>query len=366
MNKGSVKVSIATASQGKLIWWRFKRFKPGVVSLVIVVLLYSGALFAPFLSPIPYDQRTDYLHAPVQTFHWRDNQGNFSLRPFVYDLKLVKGETVFENKWVIDREKKLPVYFFVKGSPYKLFGFLHLDIHLFGVKEGPIFIMGGERLGRDLFGRVLQGSQISLSIGLVSIAFSLILGIVLGGAAGFIGGAVDMLIMRVIEVIQAIPTLPLWMALSAAIPKEWSALNTYFFMTVILSLVGWTGVARAARNKLMAVREEDYVMAAKLANASGARIAFVHLLPSFYTQLILNATGAIPGMIMGETSLSFIGLGLQVPLVSWGTLLRDAQTVQALALYPWLLFPALFLFITVMAFNLVGDGIRDAADPYSG
>jgi peptide/nickel transport system permease protein len=264
-----------------------------------------------------------------------------------------------------DSTIKYSVSFFVKGDPYKLWGLFQTRLHLFGTAGGRIFLFGADMLGRDMFSRILYGSQISLSIGLVGVAISFVMGITLGGISGYFGGKIDLLIQRIIEIIRSIPTLPLWMALSAALPPTWPMTRIYLGIVVILSFLGWTGLARVVRGKFMALREEDFIMAAQLYGASKSRIIFLHMLPSFYSHIIASLSLSIPGMIIGETSLSFIGLGLQAPAISWGVLLKDAQAVSVLANSPWLLIPGLFVIITVLAFNFVGDGLRDAADPYS-
>jgi len=256
------------------------------------------------------------------------------------------------------------IYFFTHKSKYKFWGLFPTDIHLFGVKDGTIFLFGADEIGRDLLTRNLYASRISLSVGLIAVALTFILGCILGGISGYYGGAADIIIQRAIEFLTAIPTIPLWMALSAALPPYWSPVKTYFGITIILSLIGWCGLARVVRGKLLELREEDFITAAEIYGASKGRIIVKYLLPSFFSYLIVSLTLSLPGMILGETALSFLGIGLRPPAVSWGVLLNDAQNVRTIVLYPWLLIPGLFVIITVLAFNFLGDGLRDAADPY--
>jgi peptide/nickel transport system permease protein len=259
----------------------------------------------------------------------------------------------------------LPLRFFVRGDPYRFWGLFETDVHLFGFAGGRVFLFGTDELGRDLLSRTIYGSRISLSIGLVGIAMSFFLGIIIGGISGYVGGVVDVVIQRLIEFIRSVPTLPLWMALSAALPPHWPIPRVYFAIVIILSLVGWTGLARVVRGKFMSVREEDFVMIAQLHGASQGRIIFKHLLPSFYSHIIASLTLSVPGMILGETSLSFIGLGMQAPAISWGVLLKESQSIRVLATAPWLLIPGALVIVTILAFNFAGDGLRDAADPYT-
>jgi peptide/nickel transport system permease protein len=350
------------ASQWQLIRWKFARHRVAVLSLVILIIFYVVAGFAEFFAPYAADAYDiDYVLAPPQRIHWVD-EGRF--RPFVYGYSAELDAATFRTTYKVDETQKFPLAFWVKGEPYKLLGF-EGERRLFGVTEGKVHLFGADDRGRDLLSRIIYGARISLSIGLVGIAISSLIGVVMGGISGYFGGAVDMIIQRVIEFIRSIPTLPLWMALSVALPPTWSVVQAYFGIVVILSLVGWTGLARVVRGKFLSLREEDFVMAAQLNGATEGIIIFKHLLPLFYSHIIASLTLSVPGMIIGETALSFIGLGLQAPAVSWGVLLKDSQKIRVLAEAPWLLIPGAFVILAILAFNFVGDGLRDAADPYA-
>ncbi len=354
-----------TATQWQLVWQKFKKHKLAVAGVIVLTILYISTIFCEFLSP--YKTRTrfsDYTYLSPQRIHFFSEDKEFHLRPFVYGVKRELDPDTWEWIYTEDKVKKYPVALFVHGEKYKLWNLFKADIHLFGVREGVIFLFGTDYLGRDLFSRNLYAARISLSISLIGVGFSFLLGCLLGGISGYFGGSADMIIQRMIEFLISIPTIPLWMALSAALPSDWSPIRVYFFITIILSIVGWCGLARVVRGKFLELREEDFVMAAKIAGTSEGRIIIKHLLPSFASYLIVNLTLAIPAMILGETALSFLGLGLRSPIVSWGVLLKEAQNVQTIALHPWLLLPGLFVIITVLVFNFAGDGLRDAADPY--
>ena len=355
-----------TASQWVLIWHRFRRHKLAQIGGAILIIMYLAAIFAPIVAPYGPNQKfNENLYTPPTTIHFVDENGNFSLRPFVYGLKKEIDPNTLERIYEPDTSQKHYLQFLAPGTPYKLFNSIPMDIHLVTVNDpGRFFLFGTDALGQDLFSRIVYGAQISLSIGLVGVALSFLIGCTLGGISGYYGGRVDMVIQRIIEFLISIPTLPLWMGLSAALPRNWSTEKTYFAITIILSLAGWTGLARVVRGKIISTRTETFVKAAELAGAGEGRIIFRHLLPSFMSYLIVSVTMSIPGMILGETSLSFLGLGLQPPAISWGVLLSDAQNVRTVALNPWLMIPAFFVIVVILAFNFVGDGLRDAADPY--
>lgn len=357
---------LAQAGQLKLTWWRFKRHRLAVVSLFIVAFFYSTTIFADFLAtsdPHATDARRSYI--PPQGIHFFDD-GSFS--PHVYALKGQRDMKTFKMVYVPDPSRKLKVEFFVKGYEYNLFGLIPAERHLFGVSGGQpvdgIFLLGTDQLGRDLYSRLVVATRISLSIGLASVGLSLVLGILLGGLSGLYGGIVDTVIQRVIEIIRSIPTIPLWMGIAAALPSTWSVIQVYFAITIIISLIGWTELARVVRGRFLALREEDFVIAAELAGAGQFRIMLRHMLPSFTSHVIAAVSLALPAMIISETSLSFLGLGLRPPAISWGILLQDAQNVQVLAGAPWLLLAAVPVILIILAFNFLGDGLRDAADPY--
>ncbi|MCC6805275.1 MAG: ABC transporter permease [Anaerolineae bacterium] len=362
-------VAVAIASPRKLMWWKFRKHRVAVFSLVVLIILYLMAIFAGFLSP--YDPNTynaAYKFVPPMQITFIDGQGSFTFRPGVNMLVSERDPETLRITYTADSAVWYPLHFFVKGEPYTLFGFLKLDIHLFGLGDEaqgmPIFPIGSDRLGRDVFSRVLYGAQVSLSIGLVSVFLSVALGIVLGGISGYYGGAVDNVIQRVIEFIRSLPSLPLWMALSAALPPDMPQESRYFGITIILSVIGWTSLGRQVRGRFLALRTDDFVLAARLTGASDWRIIIRHMVPSFTSHIIASLTLSIPGIILAETALSFLGLGLRQPAISWGILLQEAQNIRTVALSPWLLLPGIAVVITVLAFNFLGDGLRDAADPF--
>jgi peptide/nickel transport system permease protein len=315
----------------------------------------------------PYNLHTrnmDFIYAPPQRVHFFD-AGQF-VGPFVYGRKMTLDMDTLKRDYADDKSNVQPIRFFCRGDDtYKFWGTIESNFRLVcPAKGGQLFLLGTDRLGRDVLSRIIYGARISLTIGLVGIAFSFILGIVIGGLAGYHGGAFDLVVQRIIEVLQSIPSIPLWMALAAIMPVTWSPILIYFGITIILGLLDWTGLARAVRSKLLALREEDYVLAAQLMGAKSSRIIGRHLVPGFMSHLIATATISIPGMILGETALSFLGLGLRPPITSWGILLTEARGVSVIAFYPWLLFPMIPVILVILAFNFLGDGLRDAADPY--
>jgi peptide/nickel transport system permease protein len=336
---------------------------------VLVILLYFVAAFAEFVAPYdPENTFARYKLAPPTAIHIMDDQGNLR-RPFVYRMDRTRDPETLRSIYTEDRSLIYPIHFFVEGPAYKFWGLWETSTHLFGLdadrEEQGIFLMGADRLGRDVFSRMCHGARISLTIGLVSVVVSLVLGIVLGGISGYYGGIADNIIQRSIEFVRSIPEIPLIMGLAAALPPDWSVVRLYFGITLLLSLIGWTGLARVVRGRFLSMREEDFVMAARLSGSSEMRIILRHMMPSFLSHIIASLTLAIPAIILAETGLSFIGLGLRAPALSWGVLLQEAQNLRSVALAPWVLLPGLAVILTVLAFNFLGDGIRDAADPYA-
>lgn len=352
----------ATAPQWKLIWWRYRKHKMAMIGLWVLGLMYLVALLAGFFAPFSTSSTAStHAYHPPQLPKFSMAEGLY-VHPTEGSTDLETLQRVFE----VDETHTVPLGFFVKGDPYKLVGLIESDIHFFGPKNAGdrFYLLGADRAGADLLSKIIHGSQISLSIGLVGVAISLLLGLLLGGISGYFGGWVDNVIQRLIELIMSVPTLPLWLGLAAAIPPGWGIVNTYLMITVILSLLGWTSLARVVRGRLLQTRGEDYVLAARLDGASTGRIIFKHMLPTFSSHIIATVSLAIPAMILAETSLSFLGLGMRAPAVSWGVLLQDAQSVRVIASAPWLLTPGLVVVLAVVAFNFVGDGLRDSADPY--
>lgn len=352
------------ASSWRLMWWKFRRHKVAVAAAFILLAFY---LIVPFVEVIaPYNQTTrngDFLYAPPQRIHLM-HEGRF-VGPFVYPYSYSFDLESFRRVYTADTSAPQPIRFFCRGDGHEFWGLWKTDVHLFCPPEnGTLFLLGTDRLGRDLFSRIVYGARISLTIGIVGIAVSFALGLFFGGLAGYLGGWVDHVVQRMIEILRSLPELPLWLALSAALPPNWSPILVFFGITIILGLLDWPGLARAVRSKLLSLREEDFVKAAELMGASKRRIIARHLIPNFMSHLIASATLSIPSMILGETALSFLGLGLRPPVTSWGVLLNEAQNIAAVQLHPWLLFPIVPVVIVVLAFNFMGDGLRDAADPY--
>jgi peptide/nickel transport system permease protein len=356
---------IAVASNWKLVWWRFRRHHLAMISAGLLIFLYLIVLCPDFFSTQD-PERTDARQAfiPAQMLHLFDDG---SLNPWVPGIVGKRDPVTLRMVWTTDPKRKVHVGFFMRGEPYRLLGLYSTNVHLIGPTDPAqrIFLLGSDRLGRDQWSRIMRGTQTSMTVGLVAVTLSVVFGVVLGGISGYFGGLIDLVIQRLIELLQSVPTIPIWLALSAALPRDWSPVQVFFAITVILSLVGWTTLAREVRGRFLALREEDFVLAARLAGCSRMRIILRHMVPTFLSHIIATSSLAIPVMIINETSLSFLGLGIRPPAISWGVLLQEAQNIQTLALAPWLLIPGLIVIVVVLAFNLVGDGLRDASDPYS-
>jgi peptide/nickel transport system permease protein len=361
---------VFVASQWQLMWWKFRKHKVAIIGGIVTILFYLVGGFCEFLAPYNSESFwSQYTYAPPATIYWFDTtaSGGLTFKPFVYGYKITTDPDALRRIFKVDYKTKIPIGMFIHGEKYKMWGFIPGDLYLFGpkdVKSAPMFLIGADRLGRDMFSRILYGTRISLSIGLVGVALSLVLGVLLGGVSGYFGGTADVIIQRIIEFLRSIPTIPLWLGLAAALPKEWGPIQVYFGITLILSLIGWTGMARVVRGKFFALKTEDFVIAARLDGSSQMRIIIRHMVPSFMSHIIASITTSIPNMIISETSLSFLGLGLRPPVVSWGVLLQEAQNIRSVATAPWLLLPGLAVIVVVLAMSFLGDGLRDAADPY--
>jgi len=364
-------VEPGSLSHWALIGRRFRQHRLAVASLFLLAVLYTLALGAEFFAPYTRQWR-DLSHAycPPQLPDF-----SFARGLYVPAMKSLVDPLTFKKTYLEDGARVVGLGFFVRGEPYRLWGLIPCERHFFGVKESAaprpdgtrptFYFLGADKYGQDIFSRLVYGARISLSVGLASIAVTFALGVTIGGVSGYVGGVTDNVLQRVIEAVNAFPQIPLWLTFGAVLPAEWSPLSTYFAITLVLSLLGWTGLARVVRGKILALREEDYATAARLLGASHARILFRHLLPGFTSHIIVVLTMSVPAMILGETSLSFLGLGLRPPIVSWGVMLQDCLSLQTVANYPWLLLPVVFVVLTVLCFNFVGDGLRDAADPHA-
>ena len=367
---GAISTRLAVASQWQLVWWAFKRHRLAMAGLVVTVALYLVAIVPGFFAVNdPSQQNTRSAFHPPQGLHLIDTaaDGSWALRPYIHPYVLKRDPTTLASVYKEDSERKVYLRMFAQGYEYSVLGLFNSTTHLFASENArqPLFFFGADRLGRCVYSRIMVGTQISLSVGLVGVLLALSIGIVLGGISGYYGGRIDFVIQRVIELVLSLPTIPIWLAASAAVPQNWPATLNYFMITLILSLTGWAQLARVVRGRFLSLRTEEFVTAARLDGASEGRIIFRHMLPSFASHIIASVSLAIPAMILAETSLSFLGLGLQPPTISWGVLLREAQNIRSIATAPWLFAPGIAVVIAVIALNFLGDGLRDASDPYN-
>ena len=367
--ESGVNPEIYSASQSTLVWRAFKKHKLAMVGAIITILFYLIALFAEFLSPFKTDQFNDqYPYAPPQAIHFIDTRsGGVDFGPYVHGYRAEMDPRSLAMKYEVDESVKIPLQLFDRsGESYRMWGLFEADLHLIGPVDNsqPMYLLGSDRNGRDLLSRIIYGTRVSMTIGLVGVLVAFVLGLSLGGISGYVGGKVDTVIQRLVEFFMSIPTLPLWLGLAAAVPPDWGPLKRYFAIVSILAMLGWTELARVTRGRFMSFREEEFVTSAVLDGNRAPRVIFKHLLPLFTSHLIASLTLSVPGMILAETSLSFLGLGLQPPVVSWGVLLQEAQNIRSVATAPWLMLPGLAVVIAVLSLNFVGDGLRDAADPY--
>ena len=352
------------ATHWQLMRWKFRKNRMALIAVGVLGIFLIISLFAEFVAPYKSGTRNiNYLQGPPIRVHLLDDKGNFHFQPFIYEMIKKRDPVTYRVSYIADTSKQIPLRFFTRGETYKFWGLFESNFHLFGVDKGFINLFGTDQLGRDLFSRIMYATRISLSVGAIGVFFVFILGLIMGGIAGYLGGLADEFIMRLMEFIRSIPTLPLWLALAAALPREWSSLKVYLAVTIILASVGWTNLGRRVRSKLISIREEDFILSARLAGCSDTRIIVHHMLPSFMSYIIVDLTISFPYIILAETALSFLGLGLREPIVSWGVLLYSAQNIHSLAQMPWLLITGLFIVVVVLAFNFMGDGLRDAADP---
>ncbi len=359
------KLKYFTASQWQLVWWRFRRNRLGLIGAGILIIYILILILSEFLAPYGGTALdAEYVLGPPQVVRLWDENG-FSLRPFIYGVTTERDPVTLAMVPTIDTSQRRYLQFFVQGEEYKYwFTGVTTALHLFGVDEGTIHLFGTDSLGRDVFSRSMYATRTSLTLGIVGVLIAFVMGLIMGGISGYMGGQVDFFIQRLIELIRSIPNIPLFMGLAAALPKEWPPERVYLMITLILGFLGWTTLARRVRGKLLSLRKEDYVIAAQLAGGSTARIIGRHMLPAFTSYIIVDIVVSFPYMILAETALSFIGLGLRPPVISWGVLLQGAQNITSIELAPWLFIPVLFVAVAVLGFVFLGDGLRDAADPY--